>query len=176
MQKYSPKLTPPNPPKPSRWPVCTGGSVLLTVTQTIDSHTPNYPCCYSLLPPDLVIWWNEQIYCLIYVSKTKSNFMLQGKWSNDFKSFFPSLVILMRKIWKHKCHFCVGGKVCKDKREPLASLSNCRPTIINWSISDMRRGIQDDIWQKKTFSWKKLICSLTWATAAMLDKHQVFPR
>ena len=175
MQKYSPKLTPPNPPIPSRWPVCTGGSVLLTVTQTIDSHTPNYPRCYSLLPSDLVIWWNEQIYSLIYLSKTKSNFMSQGKWSNDFKSFFPSLVILMRKIWKHKCHFCVGGKVCKDKREPLASLD---PTTNHYKLEHIRYEKGNTRWNlTKIILMEKIdTCSMTWATAAMLDKHQVFPR
>ena len=51
----------------------------------------------------------------------------------------------MWAIWKEKCHFCVGGKTVKIRGAAPTCCAIKAPTIINWSISDIRRRVKDEI-------------------------------
>ena len=68
MQKYP--LSPQHPAE-SRCSVCTGGSALLTATQTIDSHTPNLPwlCIFSFFFCSSIIFLSTPIISALEIEQ-----------------------------------------------------------------------------------------------------------
>ena len=133
MQKYPPNLPLPTPQAQQVAGMYWRLGSIDSHTNNRQSHTQLSPLLFAFTPRSChLMKWINLLSDVEYVSKTKSNFMSQEKWSNEF--FSPLSLFWWERYENTSAIFALGEKSVKIRESHLPRY----PTTNHYKLEHIR--------------------------------------